>query len=234
MNIRLFRLGGATFCRQCDIVNLNSKKVKSANSRLCEGTEDDKRWPDEGESVTYTAHVLNKGVLRSSRFHFEWLVDGTVVAQGNSRRLRPGDERTFSYSSVFPTAPESIKFRVSPRRAVRKESFTNNNQLVIGSHDLTIAIWIEQGLYDIFNRELNVVGTRSFEDWVQAQVAWMNQRFDLSRYPVAPEGILDRVRIDKMVVAPDLDADFPFPGPVCATYPADPDGFVIDGAWLFK
>jgi hypothetical protein len=202
--------------------------------RLCEGTEDDKRWPDKGETVTYTAHVLNKGTVLSSRFHFEWLVNGTVVAQGNSRPLRPGDERTFVYSSSFPAAPETIEFRVVPRGAVRKESFTINNQLAIGSHDLTISIWIEQGLYDVFNRELNVVGTRSFEDWLQAQFAWMNERFDLSRYPVAPQGILDRVRIDKMVVAPELDADFPFPPPVCAPYAADPDGFLIDGAWQFK
>jgi len=37
-----------------------------------------------------------------------------------------------------------------------------------------------------------------------------------------------------MVIDPELDADFPFPGPVCATYPADPDGLLIDGGWLFK
>jgi hypothetical protein len=117
---------------------------------------------------------------------------------------------------------------------VRKEAFTINNRLTIGSHDLTISIWVEQGLYDVFNRELNVVGTRSFEDWLQAQFAWMNERFDLSRYPVAPQGILDRVRIDKMGVAQELDADFPFPGPVCATYPADPDGSLFDGAWQFR
>jgi hypothetical protein len=202
--------------------------------RLCEGTEDAKRWPDQGEAVTYTAHVLYKGVSVSSRFHFEWLVNGKVVAQGDSRPLHPGEERTFAYPSVFPTAPETVAFRVEPRGAVRKERFTSNNQLAIGSHDLTISIWVEQGLYDVFDRELNVVGTRSFEDWIQAHFAWMNQRFDLSRYAVAPQGILDRVRIDKMVVAPELDADFPFPPPVCAAYPADPDGFLIDGGWQFK
>lgn len=202
--------------------------------RLCEGTEDDKRWPDEGETVTYTAHIINKGTAKSSRFRFEWLIDGTVVAQGTSRALRPGAEQTFDYSTAFPASPETIEFRVEPRGSARKEAFTINNRLTIGSHDLTIAIWVEQGLYDIFNRELNVVGTRSFEDWLQAQFTWMNERFDLSRYPVAPQGILDRVRIDKMVVAPELDADFPFPAPVCAPYAADPNGLLIDGAWQFK
>jgi hypothetical protein len=110
--------------------------------RLCEGTEDDKRWPDEGETVTYIAHVLNKGVSVSSRFRFEWRVNGEVVAQVNSRPFRPGDERTFAYTSVFPAAPETIEFRIVPRGAVRKESFTINNQLAIGSHDLTLSIWI--------------------------------------------------------------------------------------------
>jgi hypothetical protein len=202
--------------------------------RLCEGTEDDKRWPGEGETVTYTAHIINKGVARSSRFRFEWLIDGTVVAQGTSRALRPGAEQTFDYSTAFPASPQTIEFRLVPRGSVRKEAFTTNNRLRIGSHDLTIAIWVEQGLYDVFNREQNVAGTRSFEDWLQAQFAWMNERFDLSRYPVAPQGILDRVRIDRMVVASDLDADFPFPAPVCEPYAADPDAFFFDGAWQFR
>src|SRR5688500_4689197 len=162
--------------------------------RLCEGTEDDKRWPDEGETVTYTAHIINKGTAKSSRFRFEWLIDDTVVAQGTSRDLRPGAEQTFDYSTAFPASPETIDFRVEPRGSARKEAFTINNRLTIGSHDLTIAIWVEQGLYDVFNRELNLVGTRSFEDWLQAQFTWMNERFDVSRYPVAPQGILDRVR----------------------------------------
>jgi CARDB len=204
--------------------------------RLCEGTENNKRWPDVGETVTYTAHILNKGTAASSQFRFVWLVNGAAVAQGTSRRLQPGAEQTFDYVSAFPASPEKIEFRVEPRGNPRKEASTNNNHLIIGSHDLTLSIWVEQGLYDVFNRELNLVGTRSFEDWIQAQFAWMNERFELSRYPVAPQGILDRVRIDKLVVAPDLDADFPLfvPAPVCTTYPADPDGFLIDGAWQFK
>ncbi|HLO18175.1 MAG TPA: hypothetical protein VK206_25310 [Anaerolineales bacterium] len=202
--------------------------------RLCEGTENNKRWPDVGETVTYTAHMINKGPALSSPFHFEWLINAEVVAQGTSRPLQAGAEQTFDHSTIFPASPQTIEFRVEPRGATRKEAFISNNRMTIGSHDLTIAIWVEQGLYDVFNRELNLVGTRSFEDWIQAQFAWMNQRFDLSRYPVAPQGILDRVRIDKMVVAPDLDADFSNPPPDCSPFPSDPGGFLIDGGWLFR
>jgi CARDB len=202
--------------------------------RLCEGTENNKHWPDAGETVTYTAHVVNKGSTASSPFHFAWLINGKVVAQNTSRRLQPGAEQTFDYASAFPASPETIEFRVEPRGNTRKEASINNNHLTIGSHDLTLSIWVEQGLYDVFNRELNLVGTHSFEDWMQAQIAQMNERFEQAKYPVSPEGILDRVRIDKMVIDPELDEDFPFPGPVCATYPADPDGLLIDGGWLFK
>ena len=202
--------------------------------RLCQGTENNKHWPDQGETVTYTAHMINKGIMVSSPFRFEWRVNGMVVAQGTSHPLHPGTERTFDFSTTFPASPQTIEFRVEPRGSTRKEAFTSNNQLAIGSHDLTISIWVEQGLYDVFNRELNLLGTHSFEDWIQAQFAWMNQRFDLSRYPVAPQGILDRVRIDKMVVAPDLDADFSNPPPDCSPFPADPGGFLIDGGWLFR
>ncbi len=140
-------------------------------NRLCKGTENNKRWPDEGETVTYTAHVVNKGVAASSGFHFEWLINGTVVAQGTSHRLPAGNEQTFDYSSAFLASPQTIEFRVEPRGSTRKEAFTSNNRLAIGSHDLTLSIWVEQGLYDVFNRELNLVGTHSFEDWIQRQIA---------------------------------------------------------------
>ena len=109
----------------------------------------------------------------------------------------------------------------------------SNNSLTIRSNALTFAIWVEEGLYTIFNNTPNLVGSRSFEDWIQAQLAKMNERFDQARYPVAPKGILDRVRIDKMVVRPELDADLSSPPPICAPRETDPDELLIDGGWSF-
>src|SRR5712691_11827429 len=55
--------------------------------RLCAGTENDKHEPDPGETITYTAHIKNKGGASSVQAGFVWTVNGTVVDQGVSGPL---------------------------------------------------------------------------------------------------------------------------------------------------
>jgi hypothetical protein len=72
---------------------------------LCPGTEDERRWPEPGEVVTFTAHLTNKGALASPAATYNWRIDGAVVARvavdrrgeiivadtGNSRVVRIAD-----------------------------------------------------------------------------------------------------------------------------------------------
>ena len=51
------------------------------------GTENDKRWPDHGEIVTFTAHFINKGTTASGTFGFRWLIDGVQVHSGTHPSL---------------------------------------------------------------------------------------------------------------------------------------------------
>ena len=200
--------------------------------RLCAGTENDKRWPAPGERVTYTAHVRNKGTFASPAYSFEWRSSGNRVGEGSATPLAPGAEATFDYVALWPASPEIIEFRVDPGDTI-VETAEGNNALAIGSHDLSLSIWVEEGLYDIFNRTENLSGSRSFEDWIQAQFAKMNERFGQARYPVAPDGIRDRVRIDKMVVLAQGDGVFSGAITACSPDDIDPDKLLIDGRWIF-
>jgi len=193
---------------------------------LAKGTEHQKRWPSVGEKVTYTAHIMNRGNVSSPRASFQWLIDGKVAKRGMIRGLRPGQEVTVRYSNRWQKKGQKIEFKVDPGKAI-SEICKKNNSLRIGSRDIALSIWAEKGIYDIFNRTKNLVGSYSFEDWIQAQVAMMNRRFAQAKYPVAPNGILDRVRIDKIVVAEDLD------GPN-SPMNKDPHLLLIDGRWQFK
>jgi len=56
---------------------------------LCPGTEDDRRWPEQGEIVTFTAHIVNKGTVASPAFDYVWQIDGVEVTSGTLRRWRP-------------------------------------------------------------------------------------------------------------------------------------------------
>jgi hypothetical protein len=77
---------------------------------------------------------------------------------------------------------------------------------------------VDRPIYEAFNARLNFTGTRSFEDWIQAQFRAMNANFARSTYSLAPRGCLERVRIDRIVVGPMIDD-----GPPTA-----------DGRWQFS
>ncbi|GEM_PF-6567628 len=193
--------------------------------KLVPGTERRKRWPDPGEMVTYVAHVANKGKKNAGRFPFRWSVDGVTVLEGECGGLKSGEEVSFPLRRAWPRSNEIVEFTVDPKNRT-PDSCRRNNSLAVDSHALTISIWIERGLYDLFHQEENPLGSRSFEDWIQHHFAEMNRRFSQAVYAVAPRGIRDRVRVDKVVIADELD------GP---RSPAkkDPDETLIDGRWLF-
>lgn len=198
---------------------------------LCPGTENQKRWPDVGENITYQAHVMTKknssGVLSSGNasFSYQWLVNGGVVSTGQSAVASSG-ETVVEYTTTFPSSSQSIQFKVTPHTTVSGD-IAANNALTIGSHDLTLSIWAEKGIYDIFNRTLNMAGTYSFEDWIESQFKKMNERFAQAKYgSIAPSGIKGRVRIDKMVVADNLDGG-------SSPMNSDAEQYLIDGRWQF-
>jgi hypothetical protein len=68
---------------------------------------------------------------------------------------------------------------------------------------LTVGFWVEQTVYNEFNSQVNGGGTYSWEDWAQRTLAYMNTMFEMSRYQLAPDGVLTRVRLDKVTVVPD-------------------------------
>lgn len=210
---------------------------------LCPGTENQKRWPDVGENITYKAHVMTKknsaGVLSSGNasFFYQWLINGGVVSTGQSAVASSG-ETVVEYTTTFPSSSQSIQFKITPHTTVNGD-IAANNALTIGSHDLTLSIWAEKGIYDIFNRTLNMAGTYSFEDWIESQFKKMNERFAQAKYgSIAPSGIKDRVRIDKMVAGEQMDIGDSKLGYDRTCSPASPMSsdehqYLIDGRWQF-
>ena len=60
--------------------------------------------------------------------------------------------------------------------------------------------------YDDFNSLLNMVGSRSFEDYIQYHLSEMNRTFKEAVYPFTPNGVSERVRLDQLYVCEDNDA----------------------------
>ena len=76
------------------------------------------------------------------------------------------------------------------------ELTTANNTLDHRTDAHYLEILVHPYFVQAFSGYRNLVGTYSFQDWLQAQVAQLNQRLAAAIYPDTPDGIADRIRID--------------------------------------
>lgn len=172
---------------------------------------DEKKWPEEGEEIIFTAHVKNKG--RSDfkgGFQYRWLfnhkeVDGGAYDGG----LKMGEEATFSLKWKWSGGhgdhrDEAVAFWVDPEeRAV--ETPRNNNYLSKYVKGRTLMYWVEESLYRFANGVINAWGSESFEDYLQWHMWIWNETFlDKSRFKeIAVDGCLERVSLDGVAVVSD-------------------------------
>jgi hypothetical protein len=198
---------------------------------LCSDNVGAKRWPDPGEVVTYTGHVRNVGFSPTTGGQYQWRVNGAVAAPGTLPNIAAASEATVTFQRAF--GDERIELAIDTNNA-NLEVDETNNALAIGTRDLTLSIFVERGLYDVFRNTTSNGEPSSFEGWISANIAMMNQRFAQAQYPgVAPNGVLDRVRIDKMAAIDDWEVLVVDQGP-CVPGPDDPHRLLIDGSWQFS
>lgn len=212
------------------------------------GYANTQKWPNNGDIVTFTAHVVNKGTLSASGpFTYRWLINDEVVATGSDHvGIAVGAEQTYTYNWTWDAndyladgdlhcksrdhRDRVITFEVVPGVGV-VEQCTNNNALSDFLEAPCMGYYVEQSMYDMFNNALNQVGSYSFEDWVQWQVRVWNQSFmEMSRFEgFAEDGCLERVRIQKIQVVPD--------GTLCVGGNHNVNcqtDYLIDGEWGFR
>lgn len=178
---------------------------------LCPGTEDDPRWPEQGEIVTFTAHIVNKGTIASPAFDYAWQIDGLEVAIGTLPALAPAAEVTVTYQWAWAhtMSPDgqraiddhSVSLVADPDNAIA-ETYETNNSLIDPTNAMSFRIVVTPEMYDAYNIPVDPQWPASAEDWLQKQIAMMNSDFASSTYPVAPQGATVRVRIDSILVSP--------------------------------
>ncbi|MCX5909602.1 MAG: hypothetical protein NTY64_21130, partial [Deltaproteobacteria bacterium] len=171
-----------------------------------QGTENEKRWPQAGESITYTAHVVNKGTMECPPFQSRWLINGTEVNKGTyPHSIPPGYVAEVNWVYPWPAidhtdhSKDTVTFEV-----LNSDDLPQNNKRTDYLAALSLSIWVDSGQYQAFNQKKNFTGTYSFEDWVQWQVQTMNES-------------------DKIVVAEHVAGEMG----------KDPDARTIDGRWQF-
>ena len=169
------------------------------------GTEDAKRRPEAGETVTLTAVVKNQGTVPSPPTDYRWMLDGATTETGSLPALAAGEMVTLTTAWNWEELTHEFAFAVDTADTITEISEENNRR----SHQtdaLFFAIDAHPYVYEEFARRPNLVGSWSFEDWIQAQVAQMNERLAEAVYPLSPDGVLDRLRIDLITLLAEEQA----------------------------
>lgn len=191
------------------------------NPRLSAAAEAQRKWPEPGEIVTYTAHVANQGRARVPSVGYRFSVDGVETSRGALPPLGPGDSAEPEMPWVFQDGPHVVRFELtSDECPVFDDGHVFNNAREQYTNAVLFTIYTSPLFEGWMGAHLNAVGTRSGADWIQFEADEMNRLFESSRSELAPEGVRLRIGIDRIV---RLDGQV-FPTEPCPT----------DSCWTFS
>jgi hypothetical protein len=155
-----------------------------------------KRWPDGGEVVTFTAHVLNRGDDVVGAFDYTWTLDGGVVDSGSfAASLAPGATTTSSVTWSWDAGRHTVGFRVD----LPGDATPDNNALTDFTDALSLFTLVEQSYDDDFEADTASVPaprTAFMTEWLQNHIERINELLRRSGAPT-------RVRFDELSVVPD-------------------------------
>jgi hypothetical protein len=156
-----------------------------------------------GQAVTLTAHVKNVGFRQSAAFEYEWLMDGRRLSGGVHRApIQEMTEVTFSRKWAWEGGRHTVTYRVRPQG---KEIATINDEASDPLWGFAFFYVVSKGRVDAWHRFRSAAGTFCFEDYYRWHLDVMNRLFAASVFPSAPEGIIARVRLDRILYADDVD-----------------------------
>jgi hypothetical protein len=189
-----------------------------------------KNMPAAGDAVTFRGHVRSWNDATASAA-YRWELDGTPIASGSLLGLQPDEERVVELAWSWQAGPHLLRLTVDPAGDVA-ESSERNNAVEIRTDGLSAGLWVEKGVYDYFHEHQPAlgIGSASWEDWAQRQLARWNQYSADAVFPLTPAGVVDRVFLDKVSVV--ADGELPLRGGLPGNNPDSTDR-TVDLMWGF-
>jgi hypothetical protein len=164
-----------------------------------------KRWPDDGETVTFTAHVYNRGDTTVSSFTYEWRLDDAVINSGTySTSMPAGSFATFSQTWAWHWGPHRIKFAITGPGDDRAQ----NDFIEDYTNGLAFFTFIDFGFAQHFKEQTANwpnAATDSISEWLQRHRIRENQMFE-------DAGSNCRWRYDRLDYLEDGSPDPPYEG----------------------
>ena len=160
-------------------------------------------WPAPGSTVIWRAVVKNWADSTLVAVGYKWAIDSLVVDSGTVD-IPALDTAFVDLPWVWTFNRHRIKFIIDPQNTVPEEE-EENNRLMVFSDAISAGFYVEQSVYDYFHQYQKELGVHAncWEDWAHRHVERWNNMFRSAVYPDSPQGVLDRIRIDKITVVPD-------------------------------
>ena len=181
----------------------------------------EKFFPTIGEKVTFTAHFTKKGKHIEGEVNYVWKIDGKEVAQGKADIPEYNKVNDASFDWVWQEGEHTVTFEIDADKKIDDFSRVNNSK-TDRTDSLGFLFFCRRDAYDKWNSKPNMLGTYSFEDWMNWHFDEMNRQFAEAKYPSCPDGCIERVHVAKFVVVYD-PKQF-----------AETDHFGYSGFWDFR
>ena len=163
-------------------------------------TADTQRWPNLGDTVTYTATVRNRGTNSwNGTLTGQWLVDGTPVGTpSKSVTLKHADLTTFAITRTWDGQLHDIRFAINV-----SDARPANNSLTVGSKSVAFLTYADVDFIEQFREDTagySQAATDDLFDWLNRHMERFNQMF-------AEAGCQKRVHYDVLQMLNDTDPD---------------------------
>lgn len=157
--------------------------------------------PAVGSEVTFRIRVINAGPVQSFATRLSVSIDGKEVQGFDVPVLKAGQVQTFDTKWPWQVGSHTLRAEVRPLGGGEINLW--NNVTAEATDALGVAVAVPRTAYSGFMEHPNIGDSFCFEDWVRYQISSFNALLARSVHPAAPNGILERVRCDRIVVYDD-------------------------------
>lgn|GEM_PF-1191742 len=116
----------------------------------------------------------------------------------------PTGLRVVALPWTWQDGAHTVEFIVDPDNRI-PEASEQNNRRAERTDAIAAGFWVEESTWRYFHQgqPLLGIGSNSWEDWIQRQMARQNALYAAAVWPDTPNGVSTRVRIDRLIVVPD-------------------------------
>lgn len=160
-------------------------------------------WPAINEEIIWRAFVKNWSKDTVHDVVCTWSLGGEIINTVIDK-IPPYQIASTEITDNWTFTRKEIKLDIELSNPITEVSLENNS-LTTYSDALSVHFYVEKKLYNYFHKyqsQLNI-GSNSWEDWAQRHLTFINNLCENAIYDVSPSGILDRFRLDSIIIVPD-------------------------------